>query len=202
MLYDRALILGKLNRWEKYLDGFNLPTWEELPAFEVYMDQVILLIRQYLNFLPQEEYGETLITSSAVNNYVRLRLMPPPHKKRYGRIHIAYLVMICTLKQSLTMADVQKLLPIDQPEDVVRQHYNDYVRKHKSACLYFIDEVRQESQMVLHADSPQEESVESFVSTIAILSGLSRLLTEKLLHLQHMTGPADAPRPIQEYDPK
>ena len=29
MLYDRELIAAKLNRWEKYLDGFNLPTWEE-----------------------------------------------------------------------------------------------------------------------------------------------------------------------------
>ena len=183
MLYDRELIAAKLNRWEKYLDGFNLPTWEELPAFELYMDQVVLLIQQYLNFLPSDEGGENL--------------MPPPHKKRYGRIHIAYLIMICTLKQSLSIAYIQKLLPSELPEADVRQRYNDYVRKHKATCLCFIDAVRQESEMSLRPDSPHTDSVENFVFAAATISGFSKLLAEKIVKLQHMTGPADAPFPAE-----
>ena len=197
MLYDRELIVAKLNRWEKYLDGFNLPTWEELPAFELYMDQVVLLIQQYLNFLPSDEGGEHLITASTVNNYVRLKLMPPPHKKRYGRIHIAYLILICTLKQSLSIAYIQRLLPSGLPEGDVRQRYNDYVRKHKATCLYFIDAVRQESALSLRPDSPHTDSVENFVFAAATISGFSRLLAEKIVRLQHMTGPADAPFPAE-----
>jgi hypothetical protein len=46
-----------------------------------------------------------------VNNYVKQRLLPPPVNKKYSRKHLALLIMICTFKQSLSMAAVSKMLP-------------------------------------------------------------------------------------------
>ena len=101
-----------LQSWEAQLRTYALPEWDNLPELELYMDQVVLLLSRYLTFFSQGE-DEKIITPSIVNNYVRMKIMPPPNKKRYGRTHIAYLLMICTLKQSLSIAAIQKLLPLE-----------------------------------------------------------------------------------------
>ena len=85
MKYDEALIAGKLRRWEKYLDNYRLPEWEEIPDFGLYMEQVIVLLKQYLDYMPPELKEEQFITAATINNYVRMRVMPGPEKKRYIR---------------------------------------------------------------------------------------------------------------------
>ena len=54
MAYDNDLIAGKLRRWEKYLERYRLPAWEEIPDFGLYMEQVVHLLKQYLSYLPPE----------------------------------------------------------------------------------------------------------------------------------------------------
>ena len=54
MAYKKALIAEKLLQWEKNLREYSLPKWEELPSFELYMDQVVSLLRGSLDFLPEE----------------------------------------------------------------------------------------------------------------------------------------------------
>lgn len=107
MAYDNDLIAGKLRRWEKYLERYRLPAWEEIPDFGLYMEQVVQLLKQYLSYLPPELKQSQTITAAAINNYVRTKMLPEPRKKKYYRIHIAYLLMICTLKQALSLSMLQ-----------------------------------------------------------------------------------------------
>lgn len=111
MSYDKALIAGKLRRWEKHLMRFRLPEWDEIPDFGLYMEQTVDLLRKYLDYLPPELKNEEVVTSSAINNYVRRGIMPGPIKKKYYRPHIACLLMICTLKQSLNMSMIKSRCP-------------------------------------------------------------------------------------------
>ncbi len=85
----------------------QLPYWKELPDLELYMDQVLALTERYLGM---EEHPGRGLTASMVNNYVKLSLMPAPVKKRYTRKHLAYLIMICSLKEILPMAEIRALL--------------------------------------------------------------------------------------------
>ena len=97
MLYDMELIAHKLVRWENFIHSYRLPRWEEIPDFGLYMEQVVVFLSDALCFMPAPESPkERLISSAAINNYVRLRLMPAPVKKRYYRVHLAYLLMIGT----------------------------------------------------------------------------------------------------------
>ena len=80
--YDNALIASKLRRWEKYLKEYSLPLWEDIPNFGLYMEQVLVLLKEYLDYLPPELKDEQLITAAAINNYVRNKYMPEPKKKR------------------------------------------------------------------------------------------------------------------------
>lgn len=93
----------------------TLPHWDELPDFDLYMDQVLSLMERYLG--PPIATGEKGITASMVNNYVKLGLVPAPHKKRYDREHLSCLVMVCALKTVLPLAAIQRVLSDGAQED-------------------------------------------------------------------------------------
>ncbi len=80
MEFDNDLVVGKLRRWEKYLAVYRLPAWEQIPDLGLYMEQVVLLLRQHLDYLPPELKQPEPITAAAINNYVRTRLLPEPRK--------------------------------------------------------------------------------------------------------------------------
>lgn len=191
MSYDEDLVAGKLRRWEVYLEKFHLPEWETIPDIGLYMEQVVVLLKQYLDYMPPELKGEDQpITASAINNYVRTKIMPSPEKKRYYRVHIAYLIMICTLKQSLSIAMIKKFIPVGISEDEVRQAYESYARRHSISSQRFIEEVRVASAKILKHEDVSEFSVEGInelISYAAIIGGLSRLFAEKLILLDGLT---------------
>ena len=186
MNYDKALVAGKLRRWETYLNNYRLPPWEQIPDLGLYMEQVIVLLRQYLDYLPPELKEEEFITSAAINNYVRTKIMPEPVKKRYYRVHIAYLLVICTLKQGLPLAMIQKLLPIGIPEEEVRAFYETFAARHALSAAFFVERVRDVAGPILdHADSNRFSTgrTEELIISSAITGGFSRLLAEKLMLL-------------------
>ena len=186
MSYDKPLVAAKLRRWETYLNNYRLPAWEQIPNLGLYMEQVIALLRQYLDYLPPELKEEEFITAAAINNYVRIRIMPEPVKKRYYRIHIAYLIVICTMKQGLSIALIQKLLPTGLPEEEVQSIYTRYAERHALAAAFFIEQVRGVAGPILdHKDlSPfAADRTEELIISAAIIGGLSRLLAEKLMLL-------------------
>ena len=190
LAYTEELIVGKLRRWEKYLLRFRLPDWEEIPNIGLYMDQVVVLLMEYLDYMPPELKEEQVVTAAAINNYVRKNIMPSPEKKKYYRVHIAYLVMICTLKQSLSIAMLQKLLPVGREDEEVRPVYDAYVRRHSESSRFFVQSIRLASANLLkHAEVTESavESTEDLIASTAIVGGFARLLAEKLLLLEGCT---------------
>ena len=152
------------------------------------MEQVLALLRQYLDYLPPELKDEQFITAATINNYVRNRFMPEPCRKKYYRVHIAYLIMICTLKQTLSIATLHSMIPVGLSEQEVREIYSAYAEKHRLAAEYFIQQVRLAAGPILAHERTQcalaTSETSELISEIAILSGLSRLLAEKLLLLE------------------
>ena len=192
MACSNAYVAAKLRRWEKYLDNFRLPDWEAIPDFGLYMEQVTDLLKQYLDYLPPELKEEQFITASTINNYVRTKVMPEPVKKRYYREHIAYLILICTLKQTLSIALIRRIIPMGLRRDEVEAVYRSYARQHAISAKYFIDQVRLLAAPILeHADRPEiaVDTTEELITRSAILGGFSRLLAQKLLLLEE---PAEA----------
>lgn len=174
---------ARLSAWLEGLEKFDLPDWDSLPQLDLYMDQVILLLTRYLS--PMERYGEEkAITASIINNYVRMKVMPPPVKKRYSRVHLAYLIIICTLKQSLSISCIQRMLPEDHSEEAVQALYTDFVRQYRTAVRFLCslppsgDQMEDGVRLPAAYHLPPEGEL---VTTSAILSTLSKSLTEFLL---------------------
>lgn len=108
---------------KKFVDYFKtitnkLPRWNELPEIDLYMDQVIALMERYL------PYNEKILTPSMINNYVKLGIMPAPIKKKYSRVHIAYLIIICCLKQVIPISDIQKLIEMRVSNSSIEETLN------------------------------------------------------------------------------
>lgn len=193
-MYDKNLIAHKLLRWEKAVSGFSLPSWENIPDIGLYMDQVIVLLSQYLGLISPSADKETdddkdaseekLFSAASINNYVRLKIMPAPVKRKYYRVHIAYLIIIFTLKQAVSINIVKEMLQSEMPEESVQELYSDYVVKHHAATLLFTDIVRECAKDVLDPEKDGENLVSSFVIQEALIAGFSRVLTEKLVSLK------------------
>lgn len=186
MELSKDIVAAKLRRWEKYLIGYRLPKWEEIPDLGLYMEQVVALLSDYFDYLPPELKEEQFITAAAINNYVRRHLMPEPVKKRYYRVHIAYLVVICSLRQSLSIATMSTIFPVGIPEEQVREIYDGYIHCHQRAAEYFVQQVKLWSALILDHEVGAELCVtnaEELVFTSAVVSGFAKLLAEKLLLL-------------------
>lgn len=115
----------KESKFEDYFKivKHKLPYWEELPEIDLYMDQVIALMEKYLYFNKTDE-DTKIITNSMINNYVKLGIMPAPVKKKYSREHIAYLIIICSLKQALPISDIKKLIEIRVKRTSIQETLN------------------------------------------------------------------------------
>ena len=184
MPYDKELIAHKLIRWEHYLNNYKLPAWKELPDIGLYMDQVIALLGQYLDFIPMEDSKDKPVTPTTINNYVRLKLIPPPVKKRYSRIHLAYLIVICCLKGSMSLSSIQQMFPMNLSEEEVQQIYTNFVHRYRTAYLRCVEQLEQLSEPVLDPGNQETSQVESLVLTTVVAATLYKLVTDKLLALQ------------------
>ena len=77
----------------------RLPRWDELPDIELYMDQVITLMGKYFGWLSPQD--ESVLTSSMINNYVKIGIIPAPIKKKYSRTHLFRLIIILKREQKM-----------------------------------------------------------------------------------------------------
>ena len=191
MAYDNALVAGKLRRWEKYLDDFPASALGGDPQSGiVYGAGHGAAGREYLDYLPPELKDEQFITAATINNYVRIKVMPEPVKRRYYRVHIAYLIIILTLKQSLSIALIQKVIPMGLSEEEVEHIYTAYASRHRQAAQYFIQQIRLTAGPILNHEENAEittEHAEDLIMLSAIMGGFTRVFAEKLLLLDGKT---------------
>lgn len=103
----------------------HIPRWNELPEIELYLDQVVNYLEKYL-----EKYNgnkdDKIITKTMINNYVKIGIMPAPIKKKYSREHIAYLIVICVLKQVYSISDIGKLISLTIQYFELSKAYNRF----------------------------------------------------------------------------
>lgn len=103
----------------------HIPRWNELPEIDLYLDQVVGYLEKYL-----EQYNvnkdDKIITKTMINNYVKQGIMPAPEKKKYSRKHIAYLIVICVLKQIYSINDIGKLIALTIQSFEINKAYNSF----------------------------------------------------------------------------
>ena len=160
--------------WSDTLQDFHLPRWEELPNFDLYLDQVITLIEGYLQNLFDEE-NDTILTAAMINNYVKLKLIPKAEKKRYNRMHIAYLIAITILKQVLTIPEVRDGIVWLAEKVGPKQAYN----------LFCQEQERELSALFQPPEGECPAGTEVLALRMAARAFASKRMAEKMLELEY-----------------
>ena len=93
----------------KTLEHFKLPRWNELPSIDQYLEQVLSLLDEWLGDYLAPDGGKVL-TRTMINNYVKLKYIPAPENKKYGRLTIACLVVIALMKPVYTIEEISRLI--------------------------------------------------------------------------------------------
>ena len=129
---------------------FHIPTWNELPNINLYLDQVVTLVNSCLSpfiFCNNEKKDDEnqILTKTMINNYVKNDLIEPPVKKQYSKSQIAKLFVICVLKQVYSMQDINNLINIALTDSNLQSAYDKFCKLFEEAlvCTYtrkdFID---------------------------------------------------------------
>ncbi len=97
----------EIKKWAESGTELGCIGWRELPDIQLYMDQVLSILGDRLRVYDGENKA---LTSSMINNYVKSGVISHPEKKRYTKDQLAQLIVICTLKQVLSIPDIKTLL--------------------------------------------------------------------------------------------
>lgn len=106
------------------VNKFHIPKWNELPNIDLYMDQVLNYIENYLNEYIKSD--EKFITKTMINNYVKQGILEPPINKKYNKIHIAKLFVICILKQVYSISEIKELITLALEINSAENGYNRF----------------------------------------------------------------------------
>lgn len=98
----------------------------ELPSIDLYMDQVITLLCK------GDGKNESAVTKTMINNYRKQDIIKPLEGKKYKREHIIQLLLILQLKNTLSIGEIEQILPtlykLPQGDFHLKESYDDFLK--------------------------------------------------------------------------
>ncbi len=158
---------------------FRCPRYSELPSIFLYKDQVILYIEEVLSPLNINP-NEKLITPTMLNNYVKQKIVSPPRNKRYDSRHIAYLIVVCLLKQIYTLSDICDLIKIQIESFPIEEAYDFFCVELESALKFAFSDDK-----AMEPSSAKKFSVESELVRSCVIALSHKLFILKYLSIQN-----------------
>ena len=119
----------------KGLENFKMPRWEELPSVDLYLDQVLSLLDEWVGgYLIIE--GKKVMTKTMVNNYVKQKYVKAPVKKKYDREAVASLFVIAVLKPVYTINEISRLTKLAIRTISPENGYNQFCQMVEAAVSH------------------------------------------------------------------
>ena len=182
MYIKKEQLISSFTEIEQGLTNYSLPSWEALPDIELYMDQVVSVVTKHLDVPGTTNFFNRPVTSSMINNYVKLGIIPAPNKKKYSRIHLAYLLIVCTLKQTLDMSTIQQIIPVNLDENDVKKTYDSFVKNQNTAFNYVFSQTRAVADPIFTLEGDNQDRMNDLIMQVSVSANLFKLLTEKITH--------------------
>lgn len=128
----------KTHEIKEQLEQFHCPRWDQLPDFELYMDQVLYFVNDRFRILYFEDEKD-ILTSNMINNYVKNSIVHPPERKHYKQYHLAFLIVVTILKRCYSLSDISKLIEIEDAlvSESIERVYNAFA----SCFQYYVREI-------------------------------------------------------------
>ena len=145
-----------------------------------------MLLNEYLSIFAAVSNEERLITSTMINNYVKMKIIPAPVKKKYHKRHLAYMIIVCILKQTLSIPTISQIIVPDLDEDALKAVYASFIHNHQKAFSYVSEQVKAVSTPLLTDDTP-ESRMEDFVMQVAVSANILKLITGWIANFEEET---------------
>ena len=152
---------------------------EEIPDLEIYMDQLTTYLDRRLGFYNREE-GVPFVTRSMVNNYSKAGVLPPPVSKRYNRVHVMVLSLVCQLKRLFTIQDLGRLLAPVSQEKQAEGLYRLFLEAQREVFAH-TPEMTRELLAPRDEEGDGLEEKAALVTQLAVRAQRDLLLAEQLL---------------------
>ena len=115
-----------------------------------------------------------------INNYVKLDIIPAPIKKKYSKKHLAYLLVICTLKQTLDIPTIKELMPAGLSDQDVKKTYNSFVKNQQKAYTYVTQNLKSVAEPIFTHESDNPERMNDLIMQISASANIFKILTDRL----------------------
>lgn len=155
----------------------KLPRWEDFPAFELYIDQVIAFVCDRLEIFRNDD--EPLITAAMINNYVKNGVLHPPVKKKYDRTHLAKLIVICISKRILALSQISDAIAVMSRGYEIAEGYNIFCDEveYEVKSISFPEEYPQKS--IASSESHKEAILRSLASAVSRVLVFDRFIRQR-----------------------
>lgn len=148
---------------------YRLPRLDQITDVGLYLEQTAKFINRYLI-----QFNQAELTTSMISNYVKLKLLPNPHKKQYSNIHIAILLFISLSKSVLSLDDIRFLLSFYKSDNDFITFYDDFCEKLEQTIHDIFNDG------IVNLNTKEEDKlVDSLVLTIA-----QKIYLDKYIHLK------------------
>ena len=147
---------------------FYIPTWEEIPNIDLYLDQVVTLLEEYLRPFSLEP-EDKVITKTMINNYVKQNIISAPVNKKYNKEQVAMLFVICMLKQVYSINDISRLIKLSFKNNEPSIAYTKFANELRLAIKEIFEEKKREDKPKDRAEQIiLQNVVNSFVSKLYV----------------------------------
>ena len=153
------------------IENFHLPRWSELPSIDLYIDQLVSLLEQYLSgyISSDNEKDDKIITKTMINNYVKHGVLKAPVNKKYNREHMATLFVIFTLKQVYSISDIKKLISFGIKTSPIELAYDRFCSElEKAIRIVFAEKHYIKSNKLTHEQYILRNVVQSFANKLFV----------------------------------
>ena len=143
---------------------------DQIPELDLYIDQILMLFEDKLGDNRRHE-KDKILTKSMVNNYSKERMIRPMRGKKYTREQILQILLICSLKNMLSIGDIKRLMTVLMEEGVQAQGLEEIFRNDRDNQ----QSLRQDVEVIiqhLHSDYAEQMDTTELVS---LLLGLARI---------------------------
>jgi len=171
--------LKELANWLDKLYNFEVPNWDKLPDLDLYMDQVITYLERELRPLTIAD-EENIVTTWMINNYVKGDLLPRPNQKKYSKEHLAYIIIICSLKQILSISDIKNLFDFEKEKNENLQSFYDFFRTKQVDIIRKItaDTIKETKEI-----SDDLNVLYNHITKLALEAEIKKIIANKILFI-------------------
>lgn len=162
----------KLEKLIEYAVGDTDLVSRDIPSIDLYLDQIINLVSEK-NSLSTDMYRDRVLTPTMVNNYSKDGLIKPIKGKKYSKEHIIQMLVIYSLKNTLSIGAIRRILtgvysePVNFDGAALTEGYDRYIdlkERNRRETVEIVDNLLEENQLDI------ENDLDFFVALLGIVS--------------------------------